>query len=63
MIGIRRREIESELAAWRAAERRQDMARPGSAEKRLAAVSAAVHRANFQRLTDQSVASAVTTSK
>jgi hypothetical protein len=62
MAGIRRHEIESELAAWRAAERRQDMARPGSIEKRLAAAAAAEHRANVRRLTEEARTPTVATS-
>lgn len=53
MAGDRRREIERELAAWRAAERRQDMATPGSWEQRLAADAAARHQARFRKLTEE----------
>jgi hypothetical protein len=59
MAGDRRHEIESELAAWRAAERRQDTARPGSSEYRLAAIAAAVHRSNVRRLTESRTASPI----
>jgi hypothetical protein len=63
MAGDRRHEIEIELAAWRAAERRQDTARPGSSEYRLAAIAAAEHQRNFRRLTNVSAVATPTTSK
>jgi hypothetical protein len=63
MAGDRRHEIESELAAWRAAERRQDMARPGTSEYRLAAVAAAQHQRKFRRLAEMSTAATASTSK